>query len=70
MTFIHGPRSCIGQSFAKGEFQCLVAAWAGRFETKFHLEEGEEPPKTDMMSGISARPSRGWKVEVKPLERD
>ena len=35
LTFLHGPRSCIGQSFAKGEFACLLAAWAGTFETKF-----------------------------------
>lgn len=35
LTFLHGPRSCIGQSFAKGEFACLLAAWAGAFETRF-----------------------------------
>ena len=35
LTFLHGPRSCIGQSFAKGEFACLLAAWAGTFETRF-----------------------------------
>lgn len=35
LTFLHGPRSCIGQSFAKGEFACLLAAWAGTFETGF-----------------------------------
>ncbi|OAA73378.1 cytochrome P450 78A3 [Cordyceps fumosorosea ARSEF 2679] len=32
MSFLHGPRSCIGMSFAKGEFACLLAAWVGRFE--------------------------------------
>ncbi len=35
LTFFHGPRSCIGQSFAKAEFACLVAAWVGTFETSF-----------------------------------
>ena len=35
LTFLHGPRSCIGQSFAKGEFACLLAAWAGTMETRF-----------------------------------
>ena len=35
LTFLHGPRSCIGQSFAKGEFACLLAAWAGALETRF-----------------------------------
>ncbi|KAM3427171.1 hypothetical protein NHJ13734_009089 [Beauveria thailandica] len=32
MPFLHGPRSCIGMSFAKGEFACLLAAWVGHFE--------------------------------------
>jgi cytochrome P450 len=32
MTFLHGPRSCMGQSFARGELACLLAAWVGRFE--------------------------------------
>ena len=34
LTFLHGPRSCIGQAFAKAEFACLVAAVVGRFEIK------------------------------------
>ncbi len=38
LTFLHGPRSCIGQKFAMAEFECLLAAWAGRFTTE--LEEG------------------------------
>lgn len=35
LTFLHGPRSCIAQNFAKAEFACLLAAWAGAFETRF-----------------------------------
>ncbi|KAL4932836.1 cytochrome P450 [Aspergillus undulatus] len=34
MTFLHGPRSCIGQGFAKAELACLVAATVGRFQMK------------------------------------
>lgn len=34
LTFIHGPRSCIGQSFARAEFACLLAAFIGRFEVE------------------------------------
>ena len=30
MTFLHGPRSCIGQQFAKAELACLLACWVGR----------------------------------------
>ncbi|KAJ5899426.1 hypothetical protein N7495_004170 [Penicillium taxi] len=32
MSFLHGPRSCIGQSFAKAELACLLAAVVGSFE--------------------------------------
>ena len=39
LTFFHGPRSCIGQAFAKGEFACLVAAWVGSFETSFTKDD-------------------------------
>ena len=35
LTFLHGPRSCIGQGFAKSELACLLAAWVGTFETRF-----------------------------------
>ncbi|KAL9099341.1 MAG: hypothetical protein Q9163_005146 [Psora crenata] len=35
LTFMHGPRSCIAQSFAKGELACLMAAWARTFDTAF-----------------------------------
>ncbi|RDA95936.1 hypothetical protein CP533_5897 [Ophiocordyceps camponoti-saundersi (nom. inval.)] len=27
LTFLHGPRSCIGAGFARAELACLVAAW-------------------------------------------
>ena len=34
LTFLHGPRSCIGQGFAKSELACLLAAWVATFETR------------------------------------
>ncbi|RMZ91186.1 hypothetical protein DV736_g1558, partial [Chaetothyriales sp. CBS 134916] len=34
MTFLHGPRSCIGQGFARSELKCLLAAVAGRYQIK------------------------------------
>ena len=64
MTFLHGPRSCIGQSFAKGEFACLLAAWAGRFETTF----AGEPYEAEYAAGVTIKPKGGLKVKVKPLE--
>lgn len=32
LTFLHGPRSCIGHSFAVAELRCLAAVFVGRFE--------------------------------------
>ena len=52
LTFLHGPRSCIGQSFAKGELACLVAAWAGTFTTAF----ANEGYVVEVRNGIAARP--------------
>ena len=63
MTFLHGPRSCIGQSFAKGEFSCLVAAWVGVFETAFE-KEGYE---IKVENGITPRP-KDFEVRLKILD--
>ncbi|KAI9705389.1 MAG: hypothetical protein M1820_005219 [Bogoriella megaspora] len=32
LTFLHGPRSCIGQGFAKAELRAILAAFIGAFE--------------------------------------
>lgn len=68
LTFLHGPRSCIGQRFAQAEFECLLAAWAGRFETTF--EEGSELAKGDfeIKGGITSKPKGGVWVRLKELE--
>lgn len=68
LTFLHGPRSCIGQSFAKAEFACLLAGWIGRFE--FDLQEGQEKEesKMDIKGGVTAKPSGGMNVRATVLE--
>lgn len=66
LTFLHGPRSCIGQAFAKAEFACLVAAVVGRFE--FELQDPEFPAKMNIKGGIIARPRDGLNVRMRPLE--
>lgn len=32
LTFLHGPRSCIGERFARAELRALLAAFVGSFE--------------------------------------
>jgi cytochrome P450 len=65
LTFLHGPRGCIGQAFSKAEFACLLAAWVGRFE--FDIENEEERDEKNMVikGGITARPAKGLRVKVR-----
>lgn len=63
LTFLHGPRSCIGQAFAKAEFAVLVAGLVGRFE--FELVE---PDKVVTVAGMIARPRFGMKVRMREVE--
>ncbi|KAF4977395.1 hypothetical protein FZEAL_6072 [Fusarium zealandicum] len=65
LTFLHGPRSCIGQSFAKAEFACLLAAWIGRFEFALANPEEMDEKKVDIRGGVTARPANGMHVKVK-----
>ncbi|KAI9872766.1 MAG: hypothetical protein M1830_001214 [Pleopsidium flavum] len=64
LTFLHGPRSCIGQSFAKAEFACLVAAIVGRFE----MELENKDAVVEIQGGITAKPKNGLNVRMKVLE--
>ena len=64
LTFLHGPRSCIGQGFALGELKCLVAAWVRAFETE--LQDPHFVPV--IKGGITVKPKGGLRVRVKPIE--
>ena len=64
LTFLHGPRSCIGQSFAKAEFACLLAVVIGRFEMKL----ADEEYKPDIQRGVTAKPGNGLPVKIRPVE--
>lgn len=64
LTFLHGPRSCIGQAFAKAEFACLLAGLVGRFEMEL-----EEPDREiDIQTGITARIKGGLRVRMKEVQ--
>ncbi|KAF2675837.1 cytochrome P450 [Lentithecium fluviatile CBS 122367] len=63
-TFLHGPRSCIGKDFAKGEFACLVAGLVGRFE----MELADKSMELKIQGGITARPKGGLWVRLRPVE--
>ncbi|KAJ5827639.1 hypothetical protein N7447_004402 [Penicillium robsamsonii] len=57
MTFLHGPRSCIGQGFARGEFASLVAALVGTFEMTLAQES-----EITIETGLTSRPKGGLRV--------
>ncbi|KAI8684130.1 hypothetical protein NCS57_00078500 [Fusarium keratoplasticum] len=65
LPFLHGPRSCIGQSFAKAEFAALLAAWVGRFEFALANPEEADESKVEIRGGVTARPAKGMHVKVK-----
>ncbi|GAM88387.1 hypothetical protein ANO11243_064200 [Dothideomycetidae sp. 11243] len=61
LTFLHGPRSCIGERFSRSEFACLLAACVGRFEWEMETP-GVEPRLGGM---VTPRPKDGLWVRVK-----
>jgi len=45
MRFLHGPRACSKQGFAKAEFQYLLAAFVCKFQWALDMEERDMIPK-------------------------
>lgn len=68
LTFLHGPRSCIGQAFAKAEFAILLAAWIGRFEFTLKNEEEFDERNVLIKGGATAKPAKGLYVKAKVVE--
>lgn len=59
-TFSHGPRSCVGQGFAKAELRCLLAAMAIRFDWTLDMDEKDVIPA----GAITIRPLNGLHLQV------
>ena len=66
LTFLAGPRSCIGKQFALAEFASLLAALVGKFE--FEFEDPEYPAKMKIKGGITSRPKEGVSMRMRPVE--
>ncbi|KAL8864779.1 MAG: hypothetical protein Q9174_007226, partial [Haloplaca sp. 1 TL-2023] len=64
LTFLHGPRSCIGQQFARAEFAALLAAMIGRFE----IELAQPEKGINIQAGLTSRPEGGLPVRIKVVE--
>ncbi|KAH8178060.1 cytochrome p450 domain-containing protein [Sarocladium implicatum] len=63
MTFLHGPRSCIGQNFAKAEMRCLLAAMVRSFTWELDMDDKLVMPR----GVITIRPENGMYLKLKPL---
>jgi cytochrome P450 len=68
MTFLHGPRSCIGSGFAKSEFACLLAAWIGRFEFALNDERLYDEKNLVIKGAATAKIHGGLYVKTKIIE--
>jgi len=68
MTFLHGPKGCIGREFAKAEFACLLAAWVSRFTFELHNKEEMDEDKLEIKGAITARPANGMYIKMGVVE--
>lgn len=63
LSFLAGPRSCLGNSFARGEFACIVLAWVARFEIQF----ADPNYQLEVSTGLTIRPKLGFSVRLRPV---
>ncbi|KAJ5105679.1 hypothetical protein NUU61_003026 [Penicillium alfredii] len=64
LSFLHGPRGCIGQGFARAELACLLAATVGHF----HMELKYPDAPLELMEGATVSPKDGVLARFTPLE--
>ncbi|KAJ5537387.1 hypothetical protein N7513_010573 [Penicillium frequentans] len=64
LSFLHGPRACIGQGFSKAELACLLAALVGSF--KFELKYPDA--KLELKVGATCSPKDGVQALFTPLD--
>nr|POE62530.1 cytochrome p450 3a16 [Quercus suber] len=63
ITFLHGPRSCIGQAFSRAELKCLIAALVLKFD--FQMADPNEIVEPSGM--ITIKPRHGLRLRVREL---
>jgi cytochrome P450 len=61
LTFLHGPRSCIGERFARAELRALLAALVGTFA--FQMADPNE--KVVVGGTITSKPMHGMKLKLR-----
>ena len=69
ITFLHGPRSCIGQGFAFTELKCLLAGLVLRFEMDL-AEEKDRHGFIEPAGVITIKPKYGMHLRLVELPRE
>lgn len=64
LTFIHGPRSCIGEKFARAELRALVTAFVGHFE----MQMANPNEKVIVGGTLTSKSMYGMNLKLKPLK--
>lgn len=64
LTFLHGPRSCIGQSFARAELRCLIAALVGAFRWELDMDDELVVPQ----GVVTIKPANGLYLRMTALD--
>lgn len=64
LTFLHGPRSCIGQGFARAEMRCLLAAMISSFTWDLAMDEEKIIPR----GVITIKPAHGMYLKLKAIK--
>ncbi|KAH7175310.1 cytochrome P450 [Dactylonectria macrodidyma] len=65
LSFLHGPRGCIGASFSRAEIACLLAAWVGRFEFELRNPEDFDEKNLVIKSGFTSGLADGCPVTMR-----
>ncbi|KAK2591892.1 hypothetical protein QQS21_010416 [Conoideocrella luteorostrata] len=68
MTFLHGPHSCIGSTFAKSEMACLLAAWIGRFSFELDDQTLRDERNIQIHPSVIAKPDGGLQMRVQVVD--
>jgi cytochrome P450 len=63
LTFLHGPRSCIGSGFAKLEVKCLLAA----FMSRFSFEKSASDQTAEISGFVTTKPKGGLPLKIRDL---
>ena len=64
LTFLHGPRGCIGENFSKAELRCLIAAMVRGFEWNLDMSKDDVRPA----GAVTIRPANGLLVKLKVIK--